>query len=749
MEIQQDNLRRQTSAANANLQTSESTTGGISLAAPTYQLASGAGAGAANNATSTTVGAQNQLSAETSGATWDGPTNSRIGGIHPNIQNHAYTFINRAQSELGIKLRVTSGMRTFQEQDELYAKGRTAGGSIVTKARGGQSYHNYGLAIDVVEITNAGQANWNCDWNAIGALGQSIGWEWGGSWNGFVDKPHFQMAFGLSTSQLRTMYTANGGNFVSLDGRPVPEVQETTQPGQTTTPGGQTTTSPGGQTVTPGATALSGSVGQGGQNIYDDVKLVQSMLNSSGASLVIDGDCGPLTIAAINAYQMSQFGWKDGRVDVNGKTWKALESNAAPQPLIYTVKRGDNLTKIAKQFNTTVSQILSANPQIRDANAISIGLKVTIPSANTSVTPAPTQGNQNPTQQSGGTGGTTPTDEGGGGNIIYGSQVTTEFAQKVILISNELGINPNYLMAAMAFETGGSFAPDQLNGAGSGATGLIQFMPRTAIGLGTTTADLAKMTAIQQLDYVKAYFMPYAGKLSSLEDIYMAILWPRAIGKDNSYVLWSRGTRAYTQNRGLDTNNDGSVTKGEAAGKVREKYEAGLQDVVEVGGTTTTETTTPAPTTGGGITENGENGGGETTTETQTPTTSGGSAPSSANFSISEFNCKDGTPVPQEFYANIQELMNNLEVLRSELGGNSIRINSGYRSPAYNAQVGGASNSQHKLGKAADIVVTNFTPGQVHSTIARLIQEGKMKQGGLGKYNTFTHYDVRGSQARW
>ena len=74
---------------------------------------------------------------------------------------------------------------------------------------------------------------------------------------------------------------------------------------------------------------------------------------------------------------------------------------------------------------------------------------------------------------------------------------------------------------------------------------------------------------------------------------------------------------------------------------------------------------------------------------------------------------------------------------------------SGYRSPAHNREVGGATNSEHMQGRAADIKVAGFTPRQVADTIERLIREGRMKQGGLGRYASFTHYDTRGTAARW
>ncbi|HST45328.1 MAG TPA: M15 family metallopeptidase, partial [Luteimonas sp.] len=135
--------------------------------------------------------------------TGDAATDRRIAALHPEVQATAAQFVNRVEQELGITLRVTQGMRTFAEQNDLYAQGRTAPGDVVTNARGGQSYHNYGLAIDVVEIRADGSANWNTDWEAIGRIGEAMGMEWGGNWTSIVDRPHFQMDFGLSTSQLR------------------------------------------------------------------------------------------------------------------------------------------------------------------------------------------------------------------------------------------------------------------------------------------------------------------------------------------------------------------------------------------------------------------------------------------------------------------------------------------------------------------------------------------------------------------
>ncbi|MBY3219502.1 transglycosylase SLT domain-containing protein [Rhizobium laguerreae] len=154
------------------------------------------------------------------------------------------------------------------------------------------------------------------------------------------------------------------------------------------------------------------------------------------------------------------------------------------------------------------------------------------------------------------------------------------FNKRVIDISKRLKCDPNHLMAVMAFESGESFAPDRQNDAGSGAVGLIQFMPSTARSLGTTAEKLATMTAIQQLDYVEQYFTAASrnGSFSTLGDLYMAVLWPAAVGKPDSYVLFEQGTTAYEQNRGLDINKNGRITKAEATSIVYKKFVLGLSD---------------------------------------------------------------------------------------------------------------------------------------------------------------------------
>lgn len=122
----------------------------------------------------------------------------------------------------------------------------------------------------------------------------------------------------------------------------------------------------------------------------------------------------------------------------------------------------------------------------------------------------------------------------------------------------------------------------------------------------------------------------------------------------------------------------------------------------------------------------------------------------STNFTLSEFESRDGAPTPGPVFENLQVLAKNLQALR-DFFGIPIKVNSGYRSPEHNASpaVRGAKSSKHLLGQAADIVIEGVHPNDVAAAIEQLIAAGKMKEGGLGRYDSFTHYDIRGTKARW
>ncbi len=150
------------------------------------------------------------------------------------------------------------------------------------------------------------------------------------------------------------------------------------------------------------------------------------------------------------------------------------------------------------------------------------------------------------------------------------------FQAKVEAISEKLGINPNWLMVVMynesrlnaqAVNKQKGDTSDSFQRAAKRATGLIQFMPKTAEGLGTSTQKLYQMTNMQQLDYVYKYFQNWKGKIKSYFDLYMITFFPIAVGKDDDFVIQSSKLKAdiiAKQNPGLDINKDNKITVGEA-----------------------------------------------------------------------------------------------------------------------------------------------------------------------------------------
>lgn len=153
--------------------------------------------------------------------------------------------------------------------------------------------------------------------------------------------------------------------------------------------------------------------------------------------------------------------------------------------------------------------------------------------------------------------------------------LNNDLFEKIISVSKLLNIRPIWLANVINIETGGTFSPSIKNRAGSGATGLIQFMPRTAVRLGTTVDQLAKMTAVKQMDFVYKYLKPFAGKMKSQRDVYLAVFYPSAINKPDSFVF-PFTARGVLQNKGLDINKDGKITLAEFTTWMNRKINAAI-----------------------------------------------------------------------------------------------------------------------------------------------------------------------------
>ena len=123
-------------------------------------------------------------------------TNERIKLLHPKAILLFTNFINECETTFNITLRITQGLRTVEEQNKLYAQGRTTGGNIVTNAKGGYSMHNYGLAIDIAVVASDGSIDWNYNMKPLSVIAERYGITWGGNFKSIKDAPHFELNFG-------------------------------------------------------------------------------------------------------------------------------------------------------------------------------------------------------------------------------------------------------------------------------------------------------------------------------------------------------------------------------------------------------------------------------------------------------------------------------------------------------------------------------------------------------------------------
>ena len=156
----------------------------------------------------------------------DKVSEQRVALLHPAVRAEVKQLIEKAEAGLpsSMAVRIVQGLRTIEEQNELYAQGRTKPGPIVTKAKGGSSFHNYGLAIDFAILTDKDgngtfeDLSWDikrdndkdgvADWLEVVRVFEAAGWEWGGKWSSIKDYPHLQKTFGYTWRQLFDRYNS-------------------------------------------------------------------------------------------------------------------------------------------------------------------------------------------------------------------------------------------------------------------------------------------------------------------------------------------------------------------------------------------------------------------------------------------------------------------------------------------------------------------------------------------------------------
>lgn len=135
--------------------------------------------------------------------------------VYPELAIRGKKLIT-ALAAAGLPFGAFMGLRTFTEQNALYEQGRSLPGKVITNARGGSSWHNFGLALDMVEDGDLEQAgiqwSWkkNADYLLIGDIAKSVGLEWGGFWKSFKDYPHVQLTGSLSLPEANRIYQVNG-----------------------------------------------------------------------------------------------------------------------------------------------------------------------------------------------------------------------------------------------------------------------------------------------------------------------------------------------------------------------------------------------------------------------------------------------------------------------------------------------------------------------------------------------------------
>lgn len=274
-----------------------------------------------------------------------------LDGVHPALAAKLQGLIANAHAK-GLDIQIIEGMRSFQRQNELYAKGRTKDGAKVTNAKAGQSYHNYGVAVDIA-FHGAKPYDGRHNWTALGAAGEAAGLAWGGHWG---DRPHFEIG-GVKIATLQKWY-ANGGlknvwNQISaIHGGPT--IDENGEKGEGE---GTKTSGPGGTyKVKPGDT-----LGAIAEKLLGDMSRWREIAKANG---IIDPE--KLRVGQ----ELKVPGWKGEGGDKGG-------SGAA----VHQVRPGDTLSSIAERYLGAASKwkVVAEANGIADPRALKVGAVLKIP----------------------------------------------------------------------------------------------------------------------------------------------------------------------------------------------------------------------------------------------------------------------------------------------------------------------------------------------------------------------------------
>lgn len=157
------------------------------------------------------------------------------------------------------------------------------------------------------------------------------------------------------------------------------------------------------------------------------------------------------------------------------------------------------------------------------------------------------------------------------------------FKIELCAVAERLGVDADWLATIIGFETQWTWSPYIKNARGSGAIGLIQFMGDTAKRLGTTTAALGQMTAVEQLAYVEKYFRGRTKNIRRFEDLYLLVLWPVGVGTSDDHLMWEQDSpdtgKAYAQNVGFDRQKRGYITTGDVVATIRAAWNRAIGTV--------------------------------------------------------------------------------------------------------------------------------------------------------------------------